>query len=126
MQRDALPSAAANLAAKIPFYLFPPGRFPAVNFDEIIGIEGRDRHGCVRRGFLVCSKVFRPQLKLSFFPVPGFCQAVYGKTQIRQHLIVDDVIEKHSIGVKGFLRQNNAVVTGKCFVVADGSYPLME
>jgi hypothetical protein len=72
------------------------------------------------------AECFRPQLKLSFFPIRGFCEAVYGETQIRQHVVVDDVIEKHSIGVEGFLRQDYAIVTGKCFVVADGSDPLME
>ena len=126
MQRDASPSATALLQAEVTFDLLPPGRFPPVNFDEIICAEGRDRHGRVGLGFVVCGNIFRPQLKPSFFAVPGFCQTVDGETQIRQHVVVDDVIVKHSIGVEGFLRQNDAIITGKCFFVADGSDPLME
>jgi len=132
LQRDAMRCAdsvapqAALLQAKVAFDLFPPGRFPPVNFDEIICVEGSDGHGCVRCDFFVCSKILGAQLELARFVVSGFGQPVDGKAEIRQHVIVNDVFEKHSIGVEGFLRQDDAVVAGKCFVVADGCDPLME
>jgi len=132
LQRDATRSAAsvapqaALLQAEVAFDLFPPGRFPAVHFDEILCVEGSDGHGCVRCDFFVCSKIFGAQFELARFVFSGFGQSVHGQAQIGQHLIVDDVVEKHSFGVERLLRQDDTVITGKCFVLANGSDPLIE
>ena len=48
-----------------------------------------------------------------------FRQAIDGQAQVRQHLVIDDVVEEHGVRVEGFLRQDDAVFAGKCFVVTD-------
>ena len=56
---------------------------------------------------------------------PGRRQAIDFESQVRQYVIIDDVIEEYGIGVKCVSRQDDAIV--ECFAVtADGSAPVSE
>ena len=49
------------------------------------------------------------------FALARRCQAIDGKAQIRQYVVVDDVVEKYRVRVEGVLRQDDTVV--KCLVL---------
>ena len=52
-------------------------------------------------------------------------QAVDLETQVRQNVVIDDVIEKHGFGIESVLCQDYAVI--ECFVVlTDGSAPFVR
>ncbi len=103
---------------------FPQGRFPSVHF-KYIRVERRDGHGCVRINGFVCRRnVFRSKIQFAGFSIAGLGQAVHGETQVRQYLIVNDIVEKNGVRVEGIFRQDDAVVRiENGFVVANGSDP---
>ncbi|MCH7821442.1 MAG: hypothetical protein IIA07_05435 [Proteobacteria bacterium] len=52
------------------------------------------------------------------FALTGISQAIDGQAQIRQDIIIDNVVKKNSVRVEAFLRQDDTVIIG--FVVANG------
>lgn len=104
--------------------LLPKRGLPSIDL-ELSRFEHRYRHGRIRLDGLICRHVFRAQLQ---FPLPSFTrgsQAVHFQAQVRQDIIVDDVIEKDSIRVEGLLRQDYAVIK-RFVVVANGSAPTFQ
>lgn len=106
--------------AEIRLDLAPERRLPSVHF-QVVGIECCNRHCCRGRDRLIGGNVFGAQIELACRAFTWCVQAVDRKVQVWQHIIVDDVIEKYRVRVKGVLRQDDAVIKG--FFVANGSVP---
>lgn len=54
--------------------------------------------------------------------VTGIIQAVNGKTQIRQYIVIDNVVQEDGIGIKCILGQDDAIV--KWLLFANGCAPV--
>ena len=93
-------------------------RFPAVNF-ELLGIERRVRNRGVD-GLFVCGDVFGPELEF-FARASVVGQAVDGEAQVRQDIVLDDIVEENGIRVEDVLRQDDAIVVYR--VLADELLP---
>ena len=111
------------LEAQVAFDFFPKRRFPTVDF-QYFGIQGCDGHGRIGMHCLIRGGIFRAQVKLSGPALSGLCQTVHRKTQVRQNFVVDDIFQKDGIRIEGVLRQDDAIITGKSFVVANRSIPV--
>ncbi len=98
-----------TLEAEVALYLLPQTRLPAVHI-ELIGTEGGDWHGRVRRNGIIRSHVFRTQLEFPLFAVARIRQAVNGQIRIRQYIVVDDVVEKNGIRIENLFREDYAVI----------------
>jgi hypothetical protein len=84
-------------------------------------IELRGGQRRIWTGLVVGCHVFRTQLQLAFALVGAIGQAVNGEAQVRQNLVVDNIVQEYGIRVEGFLRQDDAVV--ECAVLANGYVP---
>jgi hypothetical protein len=51
----------------------------------------------------------------------GLGQTVHCQAQVRQDIIVNDILQENRIRIEGFLVQNDAIIKG--FVVANGTVP---
>jgi hypothetical protein len=100
--------------------LAPERRLPTVHF-ELFGIELRGGQRRIRTGLVVGCGVFRTHLQLALALVGAISEAVDGEAQVRQNLVIDDIVEKNGIRVEGFLRQDDTVV--ECAVLANGYVP---
>lgn len=98
-----------KLEAEVALYLFPQARLPTV-YIELIGTEGGDRHGRIRRNGIIRSHVFRTQLEFPLFAVAQIRQAVNGQIKIRQYIVVDDIVEKNGIRIENLFREDYAVI----------------
>lgn len=76
----------------------------------MLGIQRSDWHGGVGPHGIICRNVFGPQFQPALPAVGGVSKTVDFETQIRQYLVVDNVVQKHGIRVEGFLRQNDAII----------------
>ena len=101
--------------------LLPERRLPPVHF-ELARFEYSHGHGGIGPDGLIRRCVFGTQLELAFLTFPSRGQSVHFKTQVRQDIVIDDVVEKHGIRVEGFLRQDYAIIK-RFVVVANGSAP---
>ena len=100
---------------------FPQDRgLPAVHL-ELLGIELDGGQRGVRGDLLIRGDVLRPQLQPALPALRPVGQAVDGEAQVRQDLVVDDVVEKYGVRVEGFLRQDDAIFEWP--VLADGDVP---
>jgi hypothetical protein len=54
----------------------------------------------------------------------GRIQPVYSETEIRQYVIVDDVVEKDGVGVECISRKDDAII--ECRVLANGVLPAFK
>ena len=100
---------AGDLKADEAFHPAQEGGLPAVDF-ELLGIELDGRHCRIGAYLVVRSSILGPQLELSPALVRTVGKAVDRETQIGQHLVIDDVVEKYSVRVEGFLRQDDAII----------------
>lgn len=98
----------------------PQTGLPAVHV-KLLSTQRGDGHRRVGRLGIIRSKIFRAQFEIAFSPVSLLCQTIHGQTQVRQDVIVNDVIKKYGFRVERFFRQDDAIFKG--FVVADGSVP---
>ena len=87
----------------------------------MLGIEVRDRHSRIGIWFVVRG-VFGTHFEVRGMDGTRIGQTVDGETQVRQHVIVDDVVEEHGIRIEGVLRQDDAIV--ECSVLSDDRSPL--
>ena len=87
----------------------------------MLGIQVGNRHRCVRIR-LVISRVFGTHFEIGRVDRRRVSQSIDCKAQVRQHVVVDDVVEEYGIGVEGVLRQDDAVV--ECSVLSDDRSPL--
>jgi hypothetical protein len=101
--------------------LLPERRLPPVHF-ELVRFEYGHGHGGIGSNGIICRCVFGTQLESAFLTFPRRGQAVHFKTQVRQDIVIDDVVEKYGIRVEGFLRQDYAIIK-RFVVVANGSAP---
>jgi len=113
------------LKAQVTFDFFPEGRFPTVDF-QYFGTEGRDGHGRIGLHRLIRGDIFRAEIKFAGPALSGLGQTVHSKRQVRQNLVIDDVFKKDGIRIEGVLRQNDAIVTSKGFIVANRSIPATQ
>jgi hypothetical protein len=86
-----------NLKADDTFHPAPERRLPA--------IERR-----VRADPLVCGNILGPQLESPSFLICSIGEAVDSETQVRQDLVIDDVVKKDGVRIEGFLRQDDAII----------------
>lgn len=105
----------------ITFKFLPPTRLPAI-YVELIGVESRDRHGRIGCREFICSNIFGAQFETTALSVCGFGQAVDRQTQVRQYIVVNDVVKKYGLRIERFRRQDDTVVKG--FVFGDRSTPV--
>lgn len=104
--RNAL---CAESEAEISADFAPDRNVPLIDI-ELLGTQAGNRHGRIRADDLVRGRVFRPQFELALLFLRGSRQAIDSQAQIRQYLIVDDVVEEYGIRVEGVLRQDNAII----------------
>ena len=100
--------------------LLPQARLPPV-YLELLGVQVRFGNRGIGRCWLIGSNVFGEQFEPVVFAFRRCRQTIHGETQVRQHFIIDDVIEKNGVRVEGFFRQDDAIIKG--FVAANGSGP---
>lgn len=86
----------------------------------MLGIEFCDRHSG-RYFRLFYGYIVGAHFEITVGARTTVRQAVNGETEIRQHLIVDDVVEENSVGIKGFLVENDAFA--KRFFFLDSESP---
>jgi hypothetical protein len=87
----------------------------------LLGIEFYRRQRRVRADRLIRGDILGPQFEPAFLPVCAIGQAVDSETQVRQDLVIDDIVKKYRIRVEGFLRQDDALI--ECPVLADDDVP---
>ena len=109
-----------DLKADNALHLSPERRLPAIDL-ELLGIELYCWHGRVRADRLVRGGILRPQIEPASLLVRPVGKAVDGETQVRQNLVVDDIVKKHGIRIEGVLRQDDAIV--ELAVLADSDVP---
>ena len=109
-----------DLKADDALHLAPEGRLPAIDL-ELLGIELYCGHGRIRADLLVRSGILWPQVEPAPLLVRSVGKAIDGKTQVRQNLVIDDIVKKDGIRVEGFLRQDDAIV--ELAVLADSDVP---
>ena len=59
----------------------------------------------------------RPQVQFAFLAIRFFCQSVDGEAQLRQYLIVNDVVQEHRVRIECVLIEDDAFI--ECTVFAD-------
>ncbi len=111
------------LETQVAFDLLPQRRFPAINF-EYVRIQYCNWHRCVGLDHFVRCYVLRTYIKLAGPAFFGLSKTVDSETQVWQYLVINDVVEKHGVGVEGFFRQDDAFIKG--FVLANRFVPGTE
>ena len=87
----------------------------------MLGVELGDRHRCIRCRRVICRGIFRAQFQLAFLVLGRGRQTVDSQTQVRQYIVIDDVVQKDGVGIERFLGQDDAVVKSR--ILADGDTP---
>jgi hypothetical protein len=87
----------------------PEGRLPARDL-ELLGIKLYGRQRGVRADLLIRGGVLGPHFEPAFPAVCSIRKTVDSKAQIRQDLVIDDIVKKHGIRIEGFLRQDDAII----------------
>ena len=98
-----------DLKADDAFHPSPEGRLPAIDL-ELLGVESYSRQRRVRADLLVRSDVLRAHIELAFPLVCAVGEAVDSKAQVRQHLVIDDIVKKDGIRIEGVLRQDDTII----------------
>jgi hypothetical protein len=109
-----------DLKADDSLHLPPQRRLPAFHF-ELLGIEFYGGQRRVRADPLVCGSILRPQLEAALSPFRSIGEAIDRQAQVRQDLVIDDIVKKDGIRIEGFLREDDAVFEWP--VLADGGVP---
>ena len=96
------------LESQVACQLLPETRLPAIYFKNL-RVERCNRHGsgCFDL-FIRC--IFRSQLHLLLVAFTGRVQAVNSKTEIREHFIIDDVVEEYGIRIECILCQDDTII----------------
>ena len=87
----------------------PERRLPAIDL-ELLGIKFHCRQRRVGADSLVFGNILGPQLESPSFLVCSIGEAVDSKTQVRQDLVIDDVVKKDGVRIEGFLRQDDTII----------------
>ena len=109
-----------DLKADDSLHLPPQRRLPAFHF-ELLGIELYGRQCRVGANLLIGSDILRPQLEPALPPLCAVGKAIDRETQVRQDLVIDDIVKKDGVRVEGFLRQDDTIIEWPVF--ADGGVP---
>ena len=109
-----------DLKAEDSLHLAPKRRLPAFHF-ELLGVELYCRQRRVGANLLVCGNILRPQLEPALPPLRCVRETIDRQAEIRQDLVIDDIVKKDGIRVEGFLREDDAVFEWP--VLADGGVP---
>jgi hypothetical protein len=88
----------------------------------LVGIKRRNRHRGIGLDFVVGRDVFGAQLQVALLFFATGSEAIDSKAQVRQHLIIDNIVEKYGIRIEAVLRQDYAVIKG--FFLANGYFPV--
>ena len=76
----------------------------------MLGVELGNWHSGISFVGVICSHVFRPHLQLTCLTIGRVGKTVDFETEVRQYLVVDNIVQKNGIRVEGFLRQNDAII----------------
>jgi hypothetical protein len=106
------------LNADVAFDLFPPARFPTV-YIQLIEIQHGNGHSRIGTHGVVCCNIFRSQLKPAFPAFSRFGQTINRQAQIRQDIVIHNVVKENCVRIERFPTQNDAIV--ECFFVANGT-----
>ncbi len=98
-----------NLKADDTFHPAPERRLPAIDL-KLLGIKFHCRQRRVGADSLVFGNILGPQLESPSFLVCSIGEAVDSKTQVRQDLVIDDVVKKDGVRIEGFLRQDDTII----------------
>jgi hypothetical protein len=109
-----------KLKAEVAFDLLPETGFPAVDI-KLIRIERRDRHRRIRSNDLIGRNILRPQIELALFALTRICQSIDCQAQVRQDVVINNIVKEYGVRIERFLGQYDAVIKG--FIVANGSIP---
>jgi len=112
-----------DLKADDSLHLAPKRRLPAFHF-ELLGVELYCRQRRVGANLLVCGNILRPQLEPALPPLRCVRETIDRQAEVRQDLVIDDIVKKDGIRVEGFLREDDAVFEWP--VLADGGVPVNE
>ncbi len=91
--------------AQVASYFFPETGFPSVHI-QLVGMKHCNRHGCIGTNGFVSGNILGPQLESAILVFKPGGQAVDSKAQIRQHLIINDILVEHSIRIESIFRQD--------------------
>ena len=105
-----------GLEADVALELSPEGGFPTVYF-QLFGVQDSNRH-CCRGQHCVVGRIVGPQFHFLTPAVGRVGQSVDGQAEIRQHIIVNNVIKEYGVRIEGFLVQNDTI--GEYLFVTDG------
>jgi hypothetical protein len=109
-----------DLKADDSLHLAPKRRLPAFHF-ELLGVELYCRQRRVGANLLVCGSIIRPQLEPALPSLRCVRETIDRQAEVRQDLVIDDIVKKNGIRVEGFLREDDAVFEWP--VLADGGVP---
>ena len=109
-----------DLKADDSLHLPPKRRLPAFHF-ELLGIELYGRQRRIGAYLLVCGNILRPQLEPALPPLRCVRETIDRQAEVRQDLVIDDIVQKDGIRVESFLRQDDAIFEWP--VLADGGVP---
>jgi len=59
------------------------------------------------------------KLQAAMLLLAGLSQTVYCQAQVRQNIVINNILQENRIRIEGFLGQNDAIIKG--FVVANGT-----
>lgn len=85
----------------------PPGRLPAIDL-ELFGIQLRNGHR--RRRVYLLGNVVRTHLQPAGGALVGRVQAIDGKTQVWQYLVINDVVQEYGVRVKNVPVEHDALI----------------
>ena len=107
-----------KLEAEVAFDLLPETGFPTVDI-KLIRIERRDRHCRICSNNVIGRDILRPQIEFAPLALTRLCQSIDRQTQVRQNIVINDVVKEYGVRVERFLGQYDAVIKG--FIVTNGS-----
>ena len=80
----------------------------------MLGIKRRAGHFRIWLHLFIRSYIFRTKLQLCLLALRRRCEAIDSKAQVRQDIVVNDIVQEYGIRIESLFRQDNAIV--KCFV----------
>ena len=87
----------------------PERRLPALDL-ELLRVELNGRQGGVGADLLVGRGIFGPQLEPALAAVCTVGEAVDREAEVRQDLVIDDIVQEYGVRVEGLLRQDDAII----------------
>lgn len=88
-----------NSKAEIALNFLPETGFPTVDI-QLIRIERCNRHRSIGANDLIRRHIIRAQVEATFPCFSGFSQSIHRETQVRQYVVIDNIVKKDSIRIE--------------------------